>query len=163
MYRLMAIAKYDDRYVIPTAHDEQAHDLEEIGCSVDLRRGAGMYVRDVRRGQRSTGPGGRRDVRRAQAAPDLRGAIAPAERAARSGQPAQLGRQRRTGRALPATSATERRRRRGAAPAATRDDRVVHQVAACCSTTRPTSSLERLPAAARSALAEQPASPATRD
>ncbi len=36
MYRLLAIAKYDDRYVIPPAHAEQAHSLEELGteCSV---------------------------------------------------------------------------------------------------------------------------------
>ena len=31
MFRLLAIAKYDERYVIPTAHVEQAHSLEEIG------------------------------------------------------------------------------------------------------------------------------------
>jgi nitrate reductase beta subunit len=30
MYRLMAIAKYDERYVIPPAHAEQAHALEEL-------------------------------------------------------------------------------------------------------------------------------------
>jgi nitrate reductase beta subunit len=36
MYRLLAIAKYEDRYVIPPAHAEQAHSLEEIAteCSV---------------------------------------------------------------------------------------------------------------------------------
>lgn len=36
MYRLLAIAKYEDRYVIPSAHTEQAHSLEELGteCSV---------------------------------------------------------------------------------------------------------------------------------
>ncbi|MFW0784043.1 nitrate reductase subunit beta [Gordonia sp. CPCC 206044] len=43
MYRLMAIAKYEDRYVIPTAHLEQAHDLEEIGCSLDYDDGPGMF------------------------------------------------------------------------------------------------------------------------
>jgi nitrate reductase / nitrite oxidoreductase, beta subunit len=43
MYRLMAIAKYDERYVIPKAHVEQAHDLEEIGCSLDYDEGPGMY------------------------------------------------------------------------------------------------------------------------
>ena len=43
MYRLMAIAKYDERYVIPTAHTEQAHDLEELGCSLDFEEGPGMY------------------------------------------------------------------------------------------------------------------------
>jgi nitrate reductase beta subunit len=43
MYRLMAIAKYEDRYVIPTAHEEQAHQLEELGCSLDFESGPGMY------------------------------------------------------------------------------------------------------------------------
>jgi nitrate reductase beta subunit len=42
MYRLMAIAKYSERYVIPTAHVEQAHDLEEMGCSLDFDGGPGM-------------------------------------------------------------------------------------------------------------------------
>ena len=35
MYRLLAIAKYDDRYVIPTAHAETARDLEELACALD--------------------------------------------------------------------------------------------------------------------------------
>ena len=39
MYRLLAIAKYEDRYVIPAAHAEQAKDLENMGkasgCSLD--------------------------------------------------------------------------------------------------------------------------------
>ncbi|MFI5623141.1 nitrate reductase subunit beta [Nocardioides sp. NPDC051685] len=43
MYRLLGIAKYEDRYVIPTAHAEQAHDLEELGCSLDFDDGPGMY------------------------------------------------------------------------------------------------------------------------
>ncbi|HYO20278.1 MAG TPA: nitrate reductase subunit beta, partial [Dermatophilaceae bacterium] len=43
MYRLMAIAKYEDRYVVPTAHEEQAHQLEELGCSLDFDEGPGMY------------------------------------------------------------------------------------------------------------------------
>ncbi|KAA0111835.1 nitrate reductase subunit beta [Mycolicibacterium sp. P1-5] len=43
MYRLMAIAKYEERYVIPTAYQEQAHDLEEMGCSLDYDDGPGMY------------------------------------------------------------------------------------------------------------------------
>jgi nitrate reductase beta subunit len=43
MYRLMAIAKYDERYVIPSAHVEEAHQLEEIGCSLDYDGGPGMY------------------------------------------------------------------------------------------------------------------------
>lgn len=43
MYRLMAIAKYEERYVIPTAHLEQAHELEELGCSLDYDEGPGMF------------------------------------------------------------------------------------------------------------------------
>jgi nitrate reductase beta subunit len=44
MYRLLAIAKYDERYVIPTAHAEQAHSLEELAteCSLDYDGGPGM-------------------------------------------------------------------------------------------------------------------------
>jgi nitrate reductase beta subunit len=36
MYRLLAIAKYSERYVIPKAHREQAHNLEEMACSVNF-------------------------------------------------------------------------------------------------------------------------------
>ncbi len=35
MYRLLAIAKYEDRYVIPKAHTETARELEELACTVD--------------------------------------------------------------------------------------------------------------------------------
>jgi nitrate reductase beta subunit len=44
MYRLLAIAKYDERYVIPSAHAEQAHSLEELAteCSLDYDGGPGM-------------------------------------------------------------------------------------------------------------------------
>ncbi|WP_341395262.1 nitrate reductase subunit beta [Arthrobacter sp. G119Y2] len=42
MYRLMAVAKYEERYVIPSAHLEDAHNLEEIGCSLDVEGGPGM-------------------------------------------------------------------------------------------------------------------------
>jgi nitrate reductase beta subunit len=44
MYRLLAIAKYDERYVIPPAHAEQAHSLEELAteCSLDYEGGPGM-------------------------------------------------------------------------------------------------------------------------
>ncbi|NPC98861.1 nitrate reductase subunit beta [Nocardioides sp. zg-DK7169] len=44
MYRLLAIAKYDERYVIPPAHTEQAHSLEEIAteCSLSYDGGPGM-------------------------------------------------------------------------------------------------------------------------
>jgi nitrate reductase beta subunit len=44
MFRLLAIAKYDERYVIPPAHAEQAHNLEEIAteCSLNYDGGPGM-------------------------------------------------------------------------------------------------------------------------
>jgi nitrate reductase beta subunit len=44
MYRLLAIAKYDERYVIPAAHAEQAHSLEELAteCALDYEGGPGM-------------------------------------------------------------------------------------------------------------------------
>lgn len=42
MYRLLAIAKYEDRYVIPTAHQEIARELEELSCSLDYEGGPGM-------------------------------------------------------------------------------------------------------------------------
>ncbi|NYG60011.1 nitrate reductase beta subunit [Nocardioides daedukensis] len=44
MYRLLALAKYDERYVIPAAHVEQAHSLEELAteCSLDFDGGPGM-------------------------------------------------------------------------------------------------------------------------
>jgi nitrate reductase beta subunit len=44
MYRLLALAKYDERYVIPPAHAEQAHGLEELAteCALDTEGGPGM-------------------------------------------------------------------------------------------------------------------------
>ncbi|MDN5811687.1 MAG: nitrate reductase subunit beta [Arthrobacter sp.] len=44
MYRLLAIAKYEERYVIPSAHYEDAHKLENIAteCSLDVDGGPGM-------------------------------------------------------------------------------------------------------------------------
>ncbi|MFI6596620.1 nitrate reductase subunit beta [Nonomuraea sp. NPDC050536] len=44
MYRLLAIAPYGERYVIPKAHAEQAGRLEEaaVGCSLDYEGGPGM-------------------------------------------------------------------------------------------------------------------------
>ena len=48
MYRLLALAKYDERYVIPPAHGEagdltvRAHELEELACAVDYDRETSM-------------------------------------------------------------------------------------------------------------------------
>jgi nitrate reductase beta subunit len=50
MYRLLAIAKYDQRYVIPAAHREAAEALEESpGCSLDFQGGPGMQGSPVDR------------------------------------------------------------------------------------------------------------------
>ena len=38
MYRLLAIAKYEDRYVIPSAHADTAAKLEELGAAVPALR-----------------------------------------------------------------------------------------------------------------------------
>lgn len=43
MYRLMALAKYEERYVIPPAHLEQAENLDEMACSLDYDDGPGMF------------------------------------------------------------------------------------------------------------------------
>ncbi|MGW0036812.1 nitrate reductase subunit beta [Gordonia sp. NPDC003376] len=43
MYRLMALAKYEERYVIPPAHLEQATNLDEMACSLDYDDGPGMF------------------------------------------------------------------------------------------------------------------------
>src|SRR5699024_3146512 len=42
MYGLLAIAKNEDRYVIPATHAEIAADLEEMACSLDVHGGPGM-------------------------------------------------------------------------------------------------------------------------
>jgi nitrate reductase / nitrite oxidoreductase, beta subunit len=39
MYRLLALAKYDERYVIPAAHAEQAHSLEALGTECPVGSG----------------------------------------------------------------------------------------------------------------------------
>ena len=46
MYRLLAIAKYEARYVIPTAYATDGHRLEETvtECSLDFEGGPGMYT-----------------------------------------------------------------------------------------------------------------------
>jgi nitrate reductase beta subunit len=49
MYRLLAIAKYDERYVIPGAANADAHRLDALatGCSLDGDGGPGMTAFDV--------------------------------------------------------------------------------------------------------------------
>ena len=92
MYRLLAIAKYEERYVIPSAYVELGHQLEETACSLDFDGGPGML---------DSGPFGEASgrpvpvsvetfhaLRQRQTAPPHRSCPAP-----RQGQPAQLGRQ----------------------------------------------------------------------
>jgi nitrate reductase beta subunit len=45
MYRLLALAKYDERYVIPTAYAAEGHKLEETAtdCALSFDGGPGMY------------------------------------------------------------------------------------------------------------------------
>ncbi|SDI99607.1 respiratory nitrate reductase beta subunit [Actinokineospora alba] len=49
MYRLLAIAKYEDRYVIPNGAGSDAHRLDALatGCSLDGDGGPGMTAFDV--------------------------------------------------------------------------------------------------------------------
>ena len=92
MYRLLAIAKYDERYVIPPAHAEQAHSLEELATECSVSEYGGGQLGPLRRGVR------RADADRGRELPDAPG---PADRRHRgrarrqgvAGEPAQLGRQ----------------------------------------------------------------------
>src|SRR5581483_9066196 len=49
MYRLLAIAKYEHRYVIPSAAASDAHRLDALasGCSLDSDGGPGMTALDA--------------------------------------------------------------------------------------------------------------------
>ncbi|MFC8046031.1 nitrate reductase subunit beta [Nocardia sp. NPDC057353] len=48
MYRLLAIAKYEHRYVIPSGAGSEAHQLDSLatGCSLDVDGGPGMTALD---------------------------------------------------------------------------------------------------------------------
>ena len=102
MYRLLAIAKYDERYVIPPAHAEQAHSLEELATECSVSEYGGGQHGPLRRGL------GRADADRGGELPDAAGPAdrptrwpAPTDKAS-PGQPAQLGRQGLAARAVPA-------------------------------------------------------------
>jgi nitrate reductase beta subunit len=60
LYRLLAIAKYDDRYVIPKAHAEDAGRLmaqhEQLFCSLDTDGGPGMGGHGIRSFHPATAP-----------------------------------------------------------------------------------------------------------
>ncbi|MCI3935404.1 nitrate reductase subunit beta [Streptomyces sp. AN091965] len=47
MYRLLALAKYDERYVIPTGYHTTATGDEPDGCSLDHDHGPGMFDADA--------------------------------------------------------------------------------------------------------------------
>ena len=107
MYRLLAIAKYDERYVIPPAHAEQAHSLEELAteCSLDYEGGPGMG---------GSGPFGEGSgspipiaVENFQMLRDRQTSetVGGAERQGGTGQPAQLGREGVACRPVPAEGA----------------------------------------------------------
>ncbi|MEJ7843338.1 MAG: nitrate reductase subunit beta [Rubrobacter sp.] len=63
MYRLLAIAKYEDRYVIPLAHKELAHELDEQqgSCGLDFAGGPGSCAEPATDGHGANG-GGRNEA-----------------------------------------------------------------------------------------------------
>ena len=103
MYRLLAIAKYEDRYVIPTAHAEAGAPArgDRPGCSSTTTAARAWAAR---------GRSARRPARRRRRGRDLPRAAAtgrpptrrPPGRPAAPGQPAQLGRQGIPRRTVPA-------------------------------------------------------------
>jgi nitrate reductase beta subunit len=82
LYRLLAIAKYDDRYVIPKAHAEEAHNLEELACSLDFDGGPGMY---------ESGPFGEASGRPVPVAIETYSALKARQRAEEAASADQLG------------------------------------------------------------------------
>ncbi len=62
MYRLLAIAKYDDRYVIPKAHASRLTTWRRWAARWTSRGAGHVRFGTVRRGQRATGAGGGRDL-----------------------------------------------------------------------------------------------------
>jgi nitrate reductase beta subunit len=70
MYRLLAIAKYEDRYVIPVGHHESAHDLEGTGtdCPLNAPGGPGMSMSLPEESLGMAGPG--YATKRQQATPE---------------------------------------------------------------------------------------------
>ena len=95
MYRLMAIAKYDERYVIPERARGRGTPARGDRLLARLRRRSWhVRLRSLRRGQWSSGAGRGRDVRRAAPAADL-GHGHSGRGVPRSSESPQLGREQR--------------------------------------------------------------------
>ena len=107
MYRLLAIAKYDERYVIPPAHAEQAHALEELATECARLRGRPAWAAPDLFGEGSGVPTPIA-VENFQMLQDRQTADTHgrAGRQGGAGQPAQLGRQGQPERAVPAAAET---------------------------------------------------------
>ena len=103
MFRLLALAKYDERYVIPTAHAEQAHALEELATDCPVSEyGGGQEIFGEGSGAAPT-PVAVENFRVLQQTAVRRrdGGAAVRQPAARTGQPPQLGRAGDAGRHVP--------------------------------------------------------------
>ena len=109
MYRLLAIAKYDERYVIPPAHAEQAHSLEELATECSVSEYGGGPAGPVRRGLRGADADRGRELPDAPGPADRRLPGRPGEQG-HPGQPAQLGRQGLAARPVPARRGTTHER-----------------------------------------------------
>lgn len=92
MFRLLALARYEERYVIPTAHAEQAHSLEEIAtdCAVSQYGGGQEIFGEGSGGAPTPVAAENLRVRREALTPTASTPCRPTS-AARTGQPAQLG------------------------------------------------------------------------
>ena len=143
MYRLLAIAKYDERYVIPPAHAEQAHSLEELAteCSLDYEGGPGMGGSGPF-GEGSGGADARSRWRTSRCSSDRQTSdtVADAGTTSAAGSTCSTGTARarpdgpvpaaRPGDATPADEPARRRSRRAAGPAEPAAARLAERVAA---------------------------------
>ena len=105
MFRLLAIAKYDERYVIPTAHAEQAHALEELATDCPVSDYGGGQQDLFGEGSGYPTPVAVENFRMLQDR-QTSDTLGLAGRQGVAGQPAQLGRQGCPGRPLPARGRT---------------------------------------------------------
>ena len=101
MYRLLAIAKYDERYVIPPAHAEQAHSLEELATECSVSEYGGGQQDLFGEGSGAPTPIAVENFQMLQDR-QTSDSLAGPEQQGRPGQPAQLGRQGLAARAVPA-------------------------------------------------------------